>query len=371
MRLLVIAQAYPTPEAPATLRYVHTRNLYYASHGVEVDVVNFSALENYTIDGIAVYTAHTIKKQLKAGHYALLVSHAPNVRNHYRFIRRYEKLFPGILFFFHGHEVLPINKVYPAPYPYVQKQRTLRYYLQNSYDTIKLWVWRRYFNRKIHKIHLIFVSKSLMGEFTHWVRPKNALLRERAYVIYNSVGEAFEQLNWQSGADKKYDFVTIRSFLDGASYSVDIVNNLAWKHPEFKFLLYGKGTFFDHYEKAPNLEWRAEQLDHEHIVNVLNTCRCALMPTRRDTQGVMSCEMATFGMPLITSDIPVCHEIFDSFDNVAFIDNTTIDKVDLKAILDGLEGRQPVPKNRKYSYSNVCGQELEIIKGIIDEQSGC
>lgn len=371
MRLLVIAQAYPSSKAPATLRYVHTRNLYYASHGVEVDVVNFSARENYTIDGIAVYTGHTIKAQLKAGHYALLVSHAPNLRNHYRFIRRYEKLFPGILFFFHGHEVLRISKTYSQPYPYMQKGHGVRHYMRELYDTFKLWIWRRYFNRKYPKLHFIFVSEWMRNEFLRWVRPHLSAIENRSYITYNSVGSLFEEQSYDASSSKSFDFITIRSFLDGSKYGIDIVNSLALRHPDLRFLLYGKGSFFDHYEKAPNLEWRAEQLDHKRIVNVLNECRCALMPTRTDAQGVMSCEMATFGMPLITSDIPVCHEIFDSFDNVAFIDNTSIDKVDLKAILDGLEGRQPVPKNRKYSYSNVCSQELEIIKGIIDEQSGC
>ena len=34
------------------------------------------------------------------------------------------------------------------------------------------------------------------------------------------------------------------------------------------------------------------------------------MPTRADAQGVMACEMATFGIPLITSNIDVCKEVF-------------------------------------------------------------
>ena len=45
------------------------------------------------------------------------------------------------------------------------------------------------------------------------------------------------------------------------------------------------------------------------MIAILNSAKCALMPTRTDAQGVMMCEMVAFGMPLITSDIPVCHEV--------------------------------------------------------------
>lgn len=45
------------------------------------------------------------------------------------------------------------------------------------------------------------------------------------------------------------------------------------------------------------------------------------MLTRRDTQGVMSCELVTYGIPLIMSDLPVCREIFGKIPSVAFIND--------------------------------------------------
>ena len=62
-------------------------------------------------------------------------------------------------------------------------------------------------------------------------------------------------------------------------------------------------------------------MNHDEIVEMLNLSRYALMPTRTDAQGLMMCEMAAFGIPVITSDIPVCHEVFDGFKNVFFISN--------------------------------------------------
>ena len=42
--------------------------------------------------------------------------------------------------------------------------------------------------------------------------------------------------------------------------------------------------------------------------------------------------MATFGIPLITSNIDVCKEVFEGFENVAFIDNED-EKINIEPIL--------------------------------------
>ena len=57
---------------------------------------------------------------------------------------------------------------------------------------------------------------------------------------------------------------------------------------------------------------------------------------RADAQGVMACEMATFGIPLITSNIDVCKEVFEGFENVAFIDNND-ENTDIKSIFKKIQ----------------------------------
>lgn len=369
MKLLVIVQNYPTVQNPSMLRYVHTRNLYYKAQGESVEVLSFAAQADYEIDGVSVYCFRSMKERLKDERYDLLISHAPNVRNHYRFIRKHGDVFPRILFFFHGHEVLRTGRVYPKPYPYAEKGGKFRAYLQGAYDTFKLWVWRRFINRRYERLHFVFVSEWMRDEFMKWVNPTPSAVAGRCFLTYNSVGELFETHSYDTSLPKTFDFVTIRPFLDGSKYAVDLVNELAKRYPQYRFLLYGDGEFFNHFEKAPNIEWHKERLDHKSIVETLNQSRYALMPTRTDAQGVMACEMATFGIPLITSDIPVCHEIFNGFENVALIDNEKIDEVDLEEAIREVEGRQLREKNMKYSYNNVCGKELAIIRGIVKEQS--
>ena len=86
------------------------------------------------------------------------------------------------------------------------------------------------------------------------------------------------------------------------------------------------------------------------------------MPTRTDAQGLMACEMASFGIPLITSNIPVCHEIFDDFKNVLFINND--EHINLKSLIKGFK-TDKVVKNSKYFQENTCAHEIEIFKEIL------
>lgn len=88
----------------------------------------------------------------------------------------------------------------------------------------------------------------------------------------------------------------------------------------------------------------------------------ALLPTREDTQGLMACEFATYGMPLITSDIDVCKEVFDSCERVCLIDNHN---PDIDSAIKALNKIQNVPKWEKYFARNTICLEIEFLKTII------
>lgn len=360
MKLLVLSTDYPNLQGGLALTYVRTRNIYYKSKGIDVTVLNFAATGNYIIDDISVITYKWFKDHHNELKYDILICHAPNIREHYRFLYKYDKQFSKIVLFFHGHEVLKINKVYSAPYPYVKRNRIMEK-LQDCYDEFKFFVWRSYIKRRNEKLYYIFVSNWMRNEFMRWVKPNPKHIEGRNFITYNCVGELFEKEEFNLDVPKKYDFVTIRAILDGSKYSVDIVNELAKMHPEYSFLLIGCGEFFNYYDKAPNLEWRNCRLQHKEITNVLNSARCALMPTRTDAQGVMMCEMAAFGIPVITSDIPVCHEVFDGEPNIGFINNdlTTDMLPDEYAKIKNVRY-----KSSRYSMVNTCDIELSILSTI-------
>lgn len=361
MKMLVLAVAYPMPERSIALMYIHTRNLYYQSNGFDVTVLNFSAKKSYEWDGLQVLSLDDYKK--KTENYDLLVVHAPNIRNHYFFLKKYEKRFNHIVFFFHGHEVLYINKVYSKPYPYI-KNNKLKNCAQNIYDSVKLNMWHRYFPRLASKSNYVFVSRWMLNEFKKWVRLTEEDLQGNITITYNGIGKKFEESKYEKNGDKKYDFITVRGDLDGSKYGIDIVCKIAKAYPEYNFLLIGKGKYFEHNEKPKNIVWKSEHCNHEQIIGYLNQSRCALMPTRTDAQGVMACEMATFGIPLLTSDIEVCHEVFDGFNNVAYISNENpID--DFANKYNECCKHQNIECSRKYYSKETMSKEVKLFTEIL------
>lgn len=365
MKVLVLTQAYPTPDGDVSLAYVRTRNVFYKSQGAYVDIINFNTKTEYRMDDLNVYPLKWFHKEYSS-FYDLLICHAPNLRSHYKFLKKYGNLFPKKVFFFHGHEVLKKNKVYSKPYYYVKKN-AFQNILRDIYDDIKLTMWKKYFKNNHTSCHLIFVSNWMRDEFYKWVKISPSVLKGHEHITYNSVGEVFEKNNFLLETPKKYDFVTIRSVLDGSKYAVDIVNNLALNNPNYKFLLIGKGEFFNYYKKAPNLIWIDKRINHQEMLKYLNESSCALMPTRTDAQGVMMCEMAAFGIPVITSDIPVCHEVFDNLETVRFIDNKNEGKESIASIYESIRGLSK--KHTRYYFTKVTMEEFKILRSIQKEQN--
>lgn len=88
------------------------------------------------------------------------------------------------------------------------------------------------------------------------------------------------------------------------------------------------------------------------------------MPTRADAQGVMVCEMATFGMPVITSSLEVCKEVFSEFINVSLIDNHDR-SINLEEVYDRTKARGIQKKNRKYFAENTVDKEVEFLESLV------
>lgn len=360
MRILVAVEAYPDLEGGVNLYYVHERNLSYMKNGVSVTVLNFSAEKNYVIDGISVITHETYKKS--AGQYGkLLILHAANLRHHHRFLRLYGRNFEKYIFFFHGHEVLRCSKVYPEPYKYV-KQNKIKEKIKDCYDIFKLKVWKHTFTKIYKRSEFVFVSYWMYNEFMKWVKIDKKYIEGRYHIIYNCVGKDFELESYDWDREKKYDILSIRSNFDGSKYGVDIICKIAKQNPDVSFCLVGKGDYFKYHQKPVNIEIISEYLSHEKMVRLFDLSKCVLMPTRTDAQGVMACEMATYGIPLITSDIPVCREVFSEFENVAYVSNKDGVK-NIGKVYEEICKRDAV-KNEKYFAKNTNMKEIELIKEV-------
>lgn len=355
MKILVLVEDYPSEKSHAMM-YVHVRNKYYCNNNINVTVLNFNANNDYVYENIKVISLETYEGTNEK--YDILVCHAANLKHHYRFLTRYEKNFNKIFFFYHGHEIIKVNEVYPPKYKWV-KTRDYKL-LRNVYDKIKCILWKRKLNKLLYKSQLIFVSRWLYDRFLYYVHMNPKYLENHVHIINNSVGSIFEEKKYDLKSQKKYDFITIRgSAIDESKYGVDIVTELAKSNPSNTFLVIGKGKFYQYNEKPKNLEFVEKLLTHQEMLEYLNKSKCALLPTRQDTQGVMTCEVATYGIPTITSNIEVCKEIFGKMKNVKLINNSET-SIKLDEILQELEQDLNSDKYEGFFAKNTIQKEVDL-----------
>lgn len=366
MKLLILTAFYPVPNGTHERMFVHIRNKYYLENGADVTVLNFDTENDYEIDGIRVISENTYKNSSED--YDIAVCHSANVRNHYGFLKKYEKRFNHLVFFFHGHEVLFLNKDYPKAYDYMKSAKFYRRIMQNFYDRFKMSIWKRYYKELAYKSDFVFVSNWLLKHFKENLKMTESDLKNNYHIINNSVGSFFEEADYDSKCEKKYDFISIRSNMDGSKYCIDSVVALANRYPSEKFLIIGKGIFFEHNKKPENVTWISKTISHEEMKNYLNQSKCGILLTRQDTQGVMTCEFAAYGIPTITSDIEVCHEFFKDRKNVALISND-VDKVDLMKVKEDLLKGLPYEKDKNYFAVNTIKKEMDLYKNILNNSN--
>lgn len=342
MNVLIITETYPNDCNPYQMMYVHNRSVYYKSCGLDVTVLSFRSESDYEYDGIKVISTRTAAD---LDSFDAIFFHAPNLRNHIRYyIRNRKKIADKAIFVIHGHEALDYTKYYFGDY-----SGTRKILLRSLYEKVKLKILGSFFSFNKDRLRIFFVSEWMKSHFS-----KNLKIDANEFkhhIIYNSVNPIFEQSSWNESSKKEYDFVTIRPLTE-LKYGSDIVIKLAVNNPSKKFLLVGKGNIFNYLDKPENVYHIDKFLSPENIKEILDSASCALMPTRLDAQGVMACEMATYGVPLVTSDIEVCREVFNGFDNVSFISN---DEPKLPNIKLGA-------KAKKFIQLNTCGKEVQVLR---------
>lgn len=347
MKVLVVAENYPNNEGGKSLMYIHARNKAYLHEGIDLDVLNFTTTKEYVYEGINVKPSNTINIE----DYGLFVLHAPNIKHHYPLLKKLIKKNKRVILIFHGHEIVRINRFYPLLY----KRESILYKkaIQGIYDSIKLLLWRKII-KKNRQLIFVFVSNSLLSDALVSLK-LDSIANTR--IINNGVAEAFINRKYDNKCEnKEFDYITIRSNIDSSVYCVDLLVKVANENTDKSFLLIGKGSYFDREKKPENIIWINKVMNHDSLCDYIDKCRCAFMPTRRDTQGVMACELATYGIPLITSNLPVCHEMLDEFGNVTYVDNNDI-------TLGSLEDMNTnESENTKFYFENTVGKEIELIQ---------
>ena len=367
LKILVLSESYPGLKA-SSMAYVHSRNQYYIDQGHYVEVLSFQAEKDYHFEGVSVFTEKHFKKSGKIEEFDLVVSHAPNLKNHIRFIANQYWKIKNIVFVIHGHEVLKKLNYYPLPFSRLEKnQYNVGEWTNHFYDLLKVKILGFLCNHFLRSnFRLVFVSRWMEEQFSKNLNVDVAETSSVSSIIPNSVNFVFEQKQFDPNFPKLADFITIRSF-DNPKYAVDLIVDAAKQNPQFQFHLYGQGTYFKHYECPPNLKVIEHFFNQKDLPALLNQYRAALMPTRLDSQGVMMCEMATFGMPVVTSNLPICHEMLNGFENVEYVENQNF-LFDAEGFFAKVNSISP-EKNKKFFAENTVIKELELFQTLLELQN--
>ena len=108
--VFVLCQNYPSEKDKYPMAFVHPRIKEYLKTGLDVIVISFACNCPYIYDEVRVYTLQAGKELLQKSEKAILIAHAPNIKNHLSFILKIWKYLDRLILFFHGHEVLSTKK---------------------------------------------------------------------------------------------------------------------------------------------------------------------------------------------------------------------------------------------------------------------
>jgi hypothetical protein len=360
MKILILASNYPSEDRLYDSPFIHSRCLEYKKQLHEVKVLSFSSEDSYIFEDIEVFSEDTLSQKYNPD---LIMSHAPNKENHLRLInKRFSKL--PLIMFFHGHEIMNINKHYPKLLNYT-KLKSFKLFIK---DIIKLTGIKFFLLKRLKQknIHIIFVSewmKQIAFLDLKLTKNETKLFSLKSTVIANSANSVFLNNSFQHNNKKIADFITIRPF-DNPKYGIDIVYKIAKDNPQFTFHVYGEGNFFKTRIILDNLKVFKRFILQKEIPKLLNKYKYALMPTRLDSQGVMMCEIASYGMPLITSNIPICREMLCGF-NVFYIENNMENIQNINEIIDEIKSVKIIKIDKKrFNALYLVDRELEIANKI-------
>ena len=360
-KILVLVSGYPSQSNLYNCSWAHTRNRYYIEQGLSLDVYVPDVGVSYEIDGVNVISKEQFNINLKTKAYTLIISHSPNIRKHLPIMKNLQEI--KKILFMHGTESMSLNNDYPKPYRYMETG-LIKSLLRDCYDHLKFKALKKFILKNKNNINMVFVSDWMKDIFC-----KNIFLLDKTDVkysiIHNSLNNNFIERNFINDmVEPVADFVTLRS-LDLSKYAIDMVVNLAIANPKYSFHIYGKGNYFSHNERPENVTVFNYHIPQDEICDLLSKYRCALMPTRCDAQGVMACEIATYGMPMVTTDISINRDMFSSFKNVKLLTETEFNNpINIELLSENIS----ISKNEKFSKVNTLNKEIALILSTLSTE---
>lgn len=307
--VLLITPGYPSLENKYNTAFVHTRIKAYQEAGIPVDVVvcnEIPDIKQYTFEGVHVFKCDYfyLRELLQKRPYKKILIHFFDDR-YANILESVDTSETQLYFFLHGAETL--YRDWPKIVsPYFGPEVVIDGALEDRFKRKDFFI-KKYSHFKNAK--WLFV--------TEWTRQRCEELLdfkfERSDVIPCLIDTELFSYERKDPELRKKIFV-LRKFDDIRTYSLDTVVRVILelsRRPFFsdlEFDIYGDGSLHERIlepvKDFENVKIHKEFLTHEQIRKVHQTHGIALFPTRFDSQAVSSCEAASSGCAVVTSDIP-------------------------------------------------------------------
>ena len=307
--VLLITPGYPSLENKYNTSFVHTRVKAYQKAGIPVDVVvcnEIPDIKQYTFEGVNVFKCDYfyLRELLQKRPYKKILIHFFDDR-YANILESVDTSETQLYFFLHGAETL--YRDWPKIVsPYFDPEVVIDSELEALFQRKDFFI-EKYSHFKNAK--WLFV--------TEWTRQRCEELLdlkfEHSDIIPCLIDTELYSYERKDPELRKKIFV-LRKFDDIRTYSLDTVVRVILelsRRPFFsdlEFDIYGDGSLHERIlepvKDFENVKIHREFLTHDQIRKVHQTHGIALFPTRFDSQAVSSCEAASSGCAVVTSDVP-------------------------------------------------------------------
>ena len=381
---LVVSPCYPSMDNKYSGAFVHTRVKAYIKNGFKVDVacINdfYNATSVYEYDGINVFKSnyYHLRNLLQEKKYKRILIHFFDDK-YANVLESVDVTDSKLYFYLHGAETLyrdwsKISSPYfgdPAQITDdLEKKFQIKDYYIKKYNGFKNAKW-------------IFV--------TNWTKERCEELLDIKFnnwdVIPCLIDTDLFYYEKKKPELRKKIFV-LRKFSDINSYSLDTAVRVVLELSRRSFFqdleidFYGDGELFEKILKPvrqfSNVHCHRTFLTHKQIKEVHKSHGIALFPTRFDSQAVSSCEAASSGCAVITSDIPGVRQFIPKELGVMCDSENYKQYADIieKMYFDeeyfykvGKEESESVQS--KFNYDNTIKKELEMFENEQEDNYFC
>jgi len=306
---LLVTPGYPNVDNKYLCGFVHTRVKAYQKENWNIDVLcidNAHNVGSYEYEDVKVMKGnfYFLRQVLQNKKYKKILIHFFD-ENYANVLESIDTSDTKLYFYLHGAETLYRDWSKFASH-YFEEETRINDELEEKFQ-IKDYYIKKY--SKIKNAKWIFVT-----DFTKERCEELLDIKFNNYDVIPCLVDTDLFYYEKKDIEQRKKIFVLRKFDDYNSYSIDTVVRiiLELSHREIfndlEFDIYGDGSLHDKLlmpiRQFKNVHVHKKFLTHEEIKEVHKTHGIALFPTRFDSQAVSSCEAASSGCAVITSDIP-------------------------------------------------------------------